>query len=108
MSSDEKGSARHISTAEYMAWLERARPLLAEELTAALPQEARDAGLRFEWVPERPHCLPGCDRIDGHDGRDPGACMGPGGILWPAGATPAWCYRLTSGAMVHVKPDCRC
>lgn len=28
--------------------------------------------------PPRPHCLPGCDRLDGHDGRDPGACMSGG------------------------------
>ena len=31
-----------------------------------------------EWHPPRPHCLPGCNRLDGHDGRDDGACMGPG------------------------------
>ena len=107
MSSDEE--SRHITEAEYRAWLERTRPLLADELTAALPQEARDAGLRFEWVSDRPHCLPGCERIDGHDGRDPGACMGPWSTpLWPSGTSPAWCYRLASGAMVHVKPGCRC
>jgi hypothetical protein len=30
------------------------------------------------------HCLPGCDRLDGHDGRDAGACMGAGGgVLYP-------------------------
>ena len=34
--------------------------------------------------------------------------MGPGGVLWPGGVTPAWCYRLAGGAMVHVKPGCRC
>jgi len=36
-----------------------------------------------EWHPPRPHCLPGCNRLDGHDGRDPGACMGEGGVLKP-------------------------
>jgi len=29
----------------------------------------------------REHCLPGCDRLDGHDGRDPGACMRDGEVL---------------------------
>ncbi len=31
--------------------------------------------------PGRPHCLPGCGRLDGHDGRDPGACMKDGAVL---------------------------
>ena len=31
----------------------------------------------------RPHCLPGCDRLDGHDGRDAGACMAGGTVLVP-------------------------
>ena len=80
------------------------------------------------------HCLPGCDRLDGHDGRDPGACMANGlgplretGILiydmdlptWPDD-TVTWtpmrdripraskCYTLPSGNRVHVKPGCRC
>lgn len=107
---------------------------------------------------ERPWCLPGCNRLDGHDGRDAGACMGwdvgvltPGpldlvhrhpdipvpipvrnviaGVLLRAAldsvpSRPAWspllglgdapldwpagCYRLASGAMVHVRPGCRC
>jgi len=54
------------------------------------------------------HCLPGCERIDGHDGRDPGACMGADGVLWASGTIPLWCYRLPSGTTVHVKPGCRC
>ncbi len=29
----------------------------------------------------REHCLPGCDRLDGHDGRDAGACMRGGAVL---------------------------
>lgn len=29
----------------------------------------------------RPHCLPGCERLDGHDGRHPGACMKDGAEL---------------------------
>jgi hypothetical protein len=105
-----------------------------------------------EWHPPRPYCLPGCRWLDGHDGREPGTCMGEGGVLkpgpldlvhrhpdipvnvpvrntgiamydavlpkWPRGElwTPfrdripraAGCYRMASGAMVHVKPDCRC
>ena len=39
----------------------------------------------------RPHCLPGCDRLDGHDGRDIGACMRGGAVLYalrPSGAAP--------------------
>ena len=28
--------------------------------------------LKEDW---RAWCLPGCDRLDGHDGRDTGACM---------------------------------
>lgn len=32
---------------------------------------------------QRPHCQPGCDRLDGHDGRDPGACMKNGQELAP-------------------------
>ena len=35
-------------------------------------------------VAARPYCLPGCERIDGHDGRDPEACMGPGIALDPS------------------------
>jgi hypothetical protein len=30
---------------------------------------------------DRPHCLPGCDRLDGHDGRDFGVCMRDGHAL---------------------------
>lgn len=36
-----------------------------------------------EWRPDRPCCLPGCDRLDGHDGRDAGACMKDGEVLTP-------------------------
>jgi hypothetical protein len=32
---------------------------------------------------DRPYCLPGCDRLDGHDGRDAGACMRDGKVLEP-------------------------
>lgn len=57
----------------------------------------------------RPHCLPGCKRIDGHDGRDLGACLGADGeMLWAPDVIPPWCYRLPGGSMVHVKPGCRC
>lgn len=31
----------------------------------------------------RPWCLPGCDRLDSHDGRDAGACMQDGEVLKP-------------------------
>ena len=118
-------------------------------------------------MPDRPYCLPGCNRLDGHDGTNVGACMSGGRVLYPGpldlehrppdapapapappglfaydlapgcehpplspgeswtcpacgwvwiGQTPLRnliprarsCYRLASGAMVHVKPDCRC
>ena len=36
---------------------------------------------------EARHCLPGCDRLDGHDGRDPGACMRAGAAIEPARGT---------------------
>ena len=32
----------------------------------------------------RPTCLPGCNRIDGHDGRDEDACMRDGAPLKPS------------------------
>lgn len=31
----------------------------------------------------REHCLPGCDRLDGHDGRDREACMRGGVVMLP-------------------------
>ena len=34
-------------------------------------------------LPLRLYCLPGCERIDGHDGRDAGACMAGGTVLVP-------------------------
>jgi hypothetical protein len=36
-----------------------------------------------EMIPDRPFCLPGCNRLDGHDGRDYGACMKDGKPLCP-------------------------
>lgn len=37
-----------------------------------------------EWHEPRPYCLPGCNRLDGHDGREPWACIGEGGeVLRP-------------------------
>lgn len=38
-----------------------------------------------EQPPARPWCLPGCERIDGHDGRDSGACTGEGGVVLTPG-----------------------
>ena len=40
---------RRITEAEYVAWAEWKRARLAEEFTALLPQEAREAGLRLEF-----------------------------------------------------------
>jgi hypothetical protein len=33
--------------------------------------------------PPRPYCLPGCDRLDDHDGRNTGACMKDGRVIYP-------------------------
>ena len=61
--------------------------MLAElhQLRARLVTEIRQAddatAARVDALlarPLRPYCLPGCDRLDGHDGRDPGACMRDG------------------------------
>lgn len=89
--SEPDGEVRHITEAEYRDWLERAMPMLAVELTAALPQDVQDAGLHFEWTadePQPPRQQPVfylyCD--------------------WRASG----CYRLADGAWVHVKPGCRC
>jgi hypothetical protein len=53
---------------------EEAGRRLAEGLWAA-----GGTGLR-----RREFCLPGCDRLDGHDGRDAGACVRDDGtVLMP-------------------------
>jgi hypothetical protein len=98
---------RPLTDAEYRAWTERRMRELAAEFSDGLPQEARDAGMRVEWAP----------------GAEP---LAQAGVLvydmvlppWPRGAlwTPlrdilpraSKCYGLASGAMVHVKPGCRC
>jgi hypothetical protein len=82
-------------------------PQVADELTAALPQEARDAGARLYWAP-------GVETLaqTGVLAYDMVLPAWPRGDLW----TPfrnrmpraGRCYRLASGSMVHVKPDCRC
>ena len=51
---------------------------------------------RDEWIPPRPHCLPGCDRLDGHDGRDDGACMGPGGVILRRPKRGCWGFEIGS------------
>ena len=106
--SDDYEPDRHITEAEYRAWLERQRPKLAAELTEFLPQEVRDAGMRFEWVPDTPTCS--CKDILVYDMVLP---------KWPYEEV-VWtpfrdripratrCYRLASGAWVHTKPGCRC
>lgn len=58
-----------------------------------------------EWIPARPHCLPGCERLDGHDGRDAGACMKDCAELAPEQVTIAR-YELDyllAAATVYVK-----
>jgi hypothetical protein len=42
---------RLITEAEYRAWVPGKMAGLAEQFTAALPEEAREAGLRVEWAP---------------------------------------------------------
>ena len=46
---DDYEPDRHITEAEYRVWLEHRIPQLAAELTDLLPQDARDAGIHFEW-----------------------------------------------------------
>jgi hypothetical protein len=44
-----------ITEAEYLASLPGRMQDIADEITAALPDEAKDAGLHFEWAtPEMP------------------------------------------------------
>jgi hypothetical protein len=40
-------------------------------------------GGEFGQPAPRSYCLPGCNRLDGHDGRMPGACMENGTVLIP-------------------------
>ena len=66
--------------------------------------------------PERPYCLPGCDRLDGHDGRDAGACMRDGEVLTRGPLDlehrhvplPSRCYQSEYGFTVHIKGACEC
>lgn len=44
------------------------------------------------------HCLPGCERLDGHDGRDPGACMRAGEAIEPVPAADPLAAALTDNA----------
>ena len=137
---------RPITEAEYSAWLEHRLPQMAEELTALLPQEARDAGMRIEWneahldqflADDCPACgtpgpqrhlsaVGGCRTCAAGDLRPVCIPVRSEGILtydvvlpmYPALAARAplrnriprvsRCYPLASGAMVHIKPGCRC
>lgn len=47
---------------------------LVNALRATSPNMHPDAYMR-------PHCLPGCDRLDGHDGRESGTCMRNGTVI---------------------------
>lgn len=123
MSGNEE-PGRHITETEYREWLERARPRLAAELTAALPQEARDAGMRIEWKSDQE-----ADEVRDVAGYVlSNAVRAAAGVIgfpvlpcWPDGTPwapfrnvfPRWrsgkaCYPLPSGNMVHIKPGCRC
>jgi hypothetical protein len=46
----------------------------------------------------RLRCLPGCDRADGHDGRDPGACMKGGQVLTRGCPDGGACHHGCTGA----------
>lgn len=50
---DEARAVRVAREAAYRAWLDEARPVLAEQLTDMLPADLRAAGMRFEWAEER-------------------------------------------------------
>jgi hypothetical protein len=43
------GEFRHITEAEFLAWVDSKGRQMAEKATAALPDWMRQAGLHFEW-----------------------------------------------------------
>jgi len=103
--SDDYEPDRHITEAEYRAWLEHCIPQLAAELTDLLPQEARDAGTRFEWkeIPDN-----GILTYDYVPPKLPDAPWTPMRNIFSRWHSGKVCYALPSGNMVHVKPGCRC
>lgn len=68
----------HGIRARLVGDIRRADDAAAARVDELLARTRREAG-------PRPYCLPGCDRLDGHDGRDPGACMRDGTVLSPPG-----------------------
>ena len=76
VNSEEEGRYRVVSefamaSPDLVRWYEKPEGMSMAEFTASLPKP-------------RPHCLPGCNRIDGHDGRDVDACMRDGAPLNPS------------------------
>lgn len=47
---DEASREGRAREAAYRKWIGRALPVVADELTEALPPEMRAAGMRFEWT----------------------------------------------------------
>jgi len=64
-----------MASPDLIHWYEKPQDMPMADFLASLP---------------RRNCLPGCKRLDGHDGRDEGACMGDGGVLNP-GPSFEWC-----------------
>ncbi len=78
MSSDDYMEVRlssAMASLDGIHWYEKPDDMPMAEFLASLP---------------RANCLPGCKRLDGHDGRDEGACMGDEGVLNP-GPSFEWC-----------------
>lgn len=66
-----------------------------EDADGGLVFVAPAAGVRYVKIRteddrkrESRHCLPGCDRVDGHDGRELGACMRNGEAIVARGTGP--------------------
>ena len=70
-------AALHRIRGELVTQVRAADDAAAARADELLARTRREAG--------RSYCLPGCDRLDGHDRRDPGACMRAGTVLSPPG-----------------------
>jgi hypothetical protein len=66
---------RGMASPDGIHWYEKPDGMPMAEFAASLP---------------RSNCLPGCNRLDGHDGRDQGACMRDGTVMDP-GKSFEWC-----------------
>lgn len=63
------------------------------------------------WIDKvRPFCRTGCDRLDGHDGRDAGVCTRDGEVLEPGPprddrSAPGLPYKFFGMTPCFVSPD---